>query len=60
MPYDHNPTYEQLLGHAEHHNIKGWLLRGCEREDANTLREAIKRQSAHRIARKVAEFLADG
>ncbi len=59
MPYDHDPTYEQLLGHAEHHDIKGWLLAGAEREDAQTIMAAIKRQSAHRLARKLAEILAD-
>lgn len=52
-------TYERLLGHAENHKIKKWLLRGCKREDANTLREAIERQSAHRLARKLAEALAE-
>ncbi len=50
--------YEHLLGHAEHHDIKGWLLRGCADEDANTLREAIAKQSPHRLARKLAEILA--
>ncbi len=51
--------YEHLLGHAEHHDIKGWLLRGCADEDANTLREAIAKQSPHRLARKLAEALAE-
>lgn len=59
MPYNHNPTYEQMLGHTEHHNIKGWLLAGCEREDANTIRNAIEKQSPHRLARKLAEILTD-
>lgn len=51
--------YKRLLGHAEHHDIKGWLLRGCIREDARTIREAVERQSPHRLARKLAEILAD-
>ncbi len=59
MSYDRNPDYKNLLAHAEHHDIKGWLLRGCEREDARTLREAIERQSSHRLARKLAEILTE-
>jgi hypothetical protein len=59
MSYDHKPSYECLLGHTEHHDIKGWLLRGAEREDAQTIMAAIKRQSSHRLARKLAEILAE-
>jgi hypothetical protein len=51
--------YKTLLAHTEHHDIKGWLLRGAEREDAQTIRRAIERQSPHRLARKLAEILAD-
>ncbi len=53
--------YKNLLSHAEHHDIKGALMRAwdSEHEDARTLREALKRQSPHRVARKIAEMLAD-
>lgn len=51
-------TYEQLLTHAEHHDVKGWLLAGAKSEDARTLFEAVNRQPPHRLQRKLAEILA--
>ena len=55
---DSDSRYEQLLAHAEHHNVKQWLLDGAKHEDAYTLYAAIERQSSHRLARKLAEILA--
>jgi hypothetical protein len=52
-----SPSYESLLGHIEHHNIRKWLLEGAEREDANTIKEAIKRLSDGRLNRRFARML---
>ncbi len=59
MSYDRNPNYERMLEHTSRHNIKKWLLRGAELEDAQTIMHALRKQSAHRLARKLAEVLAD-
>jgi hypothetical protein len=58
MTYIINPTYDDLLAHAERHDIKGWLLKAAQEDDAQTLFEAINRQPPHRLARKLAELLA--
>jgi hypothetical protein len=49
--------YDTLLGHLEHHDVKGWLLRGCEDEDANTIKEAVKRIPPRRLLRRLARAL---
>lgn len=49
---------ENLLSHMKHHKIKKWLLRGCEREDANTIREAVERIPERRLIRRLARALA--
>ena len=59
MSYDHEPDYERMLEHTSRHKIKEWLLRGTYREDAQTIRHALKKQSSHRIARKIAEMLTE-
>lgn len=59
MSFDHDPDYKRLLEHTSRHKIKEWLLRGAEREDAQTIRHAIKKQSSHRLARKLAEILIE-
>jgi hypothetical protein len=51
-------TYENLLGHIEHHNLRDWLLRGCKDEDANTIREAVKSLSDGQLNRRFARMLA--
>lgn len=53
-------NYANLLGHCEHHKIKDWLIKGAKREDARTILEAVKRQSPHRLQRKLAEILTSG
>jgi hypothetical protein len=58
MSYDRNPTYDRLLAHTSRHNIKQWLLKGTYREDAQTIRAAIKRMSSHEIAKGLARLLA--
>ena len=58
MTYQSNPTYKDLLIHAEGHDIKGWLLKAAKDDGAHTLFEAINRQRPHRLARKLAEMLA--
>lgn len=59
MSYDgDNPTYERLLAHTSRHNIRKWLLKGTYREDAQTIRHAIKRVSDDALARGLARILA--
>jgi hypothetical protein len=51
-------TYENLHdNHMRYHSIKQWLLDGCDREDANTIREAVKRVPERRIKRRLARAL---
>ena len=52
-------TYDKLLGHIEHHNLRKWLLRGCQDEDANTIRAAIEKLSDGQLQRRFARMLAD-
>lgn len=49
--------YENLLGHMQHHGIKKALLRMCDEEDANTIREAIERIPERRLVRRLARAL---
>jgi hypothetical protein len=60
MSDDKLPTYDSLLGHIKHHNIRKWLLDGAEREEANTIRAAIKRLSDGDLNRRFARMLAKG
>ncbi len=53
----HKPSYESLLGHIQHHNLRKWLLDGAKREDANTIREAINSLSDGQLARRFARML---
>ena len=53
-------TYGDMLAHTSRHNIKEWLLRGAREEDARSIYEAVRRQSSHRLARKLAELLTSG
>jgi hypothetical protein len=59
MSYDRDPDYERMLEHTSRHKIKEWLLRGAEREDAQTIRHALKKQSPRRLARKLAAILTE-
>jgi hypothetical protein len=52
------PFEENLLSHMQHHKIKEWLLRGCDNEDANTIREAVKAIPEHRLIRRLARALS--
>lgn len=54
------PTYEHLLGHIKHHNIRKWLLDGAYREDANTIKSAIKNLSDGALNRRIARMLTKG
>lgn len=49
--------YDSLLGHIEHHNIRKWLEDGCEREDANTIREALSQLTNGQLQRRFARML---
>jgi hypothetical protein len=51
--------YESLLGHIKHHNLRKWLLEGADREDAQTIRAAIKRLSDGQLNRRFARMLAE-
>lgn len=55
-----SPSYESLLGHIKHHNIRKWLLDGAKREDANTIRRAIERLSDGQLQRRIARMLVQG
>jgi hypothetical protein len=50
--------YDSLLGHIKHHNLRKWLLEGAEREDAQTIRAAIKQLSDGQLNRRFARMLA--
>jgi hypothetical protein len=50
--------YETLLGHLQHHGVKRALLDMCDREDARTIREAVKRIPERRLIRRLARALA--
>jgi 16S rRNA C967 or C1407 C5-methylase (RsmB/RsmF family) len=57
--------YENLLSHLEHHNAKKWLLdtehnqirdrilKGCEDEDANTIKAATRDITETRLVRRL-------
>jgi hypothetical protein len=50
--------YENLIGHMEHHNIKEWLLRGADAEDARTIWAAINDIPERRLIRRLARALS--
>jgi hypothetical protein len=52
-------TYENLHSHMKYHNIKQWLLRGCDDEDANTIREAVNKIPERRLIRRLARALSE-
>jgi hypothetical protein len=52
------PSYETLLGHIKYHDVRAWLLEGAEREDAQTIRAAIKRLSDGQLNRRFARMLS--
>jgi hypothetical protein len=51
--------HENLHNHMKYHQVKKWLLRGCEREDANTIRRAVERIPEHRLIRRLARVLSE-
>jgi hypothetical protein len=51
-------NFETLLAHLEHHHLKDWLIEGAKREDARTIREAIKRIPDRRLNRRMAWLLS--
>jgi hypothetical protein len=54
--------YQSLLGHIQHHNVRGWLKKalecGAHDEDARTIGEALLRMSEGQLQRRVARMLA--
>ncbi len=52
-------NYENLLNHMKYHHIKDWLLRGAEKEDANTIHKAVRDIPEYRLIRRLARALAD-
>ncbi len=51
-------TYENLHdNHMKYHNVKQWLLDGCDQEDARTIREAVKNIPERRLKRRLARAL---
>ena len=53
-----SPSYETLLSHLKHHNIRDWLIAGAKREDANTIRYAVGRLSDAQLKRRFARLLS--
>ncbi len=51
-------SYASLRNHLNHHNIKRWLLKGCEDEDANTIREAVQNTSSYDLRKGLAQILS--
>ncbi len=50
---------EQVLrAHLDHHHPKEWLLEGCKREEANTIREAVLRVPEDSLRRWLARKLS--
>ncbi len=50
---------KNILGHMKYHKVKEWLLRGCKREDANTIREAVERTSEREIIKALARAIRE-
>lgn len=59
MSYDRDPDYDRMLEHTSRHKIKDWLIKGAVREDAQTILHALRNQSEHRLARKLAAILTE-
>lgn len=51
-------SYGSLIGHLNHHNVKQWLLKGCDEEDANTIREAVRNTSSYELRKGLARILS--
>ena len=58
MSFHKNPTYEEMRRHIGYHNVRKWLLEGAEREDAQTIRAAVKRLSQGDLERRFARMLS--
>jgi hypothetical protein len=48
-----------LLAHLRHHKVKRWLLEGCRREDARTIKEAVARTSSEKINKALARAIRE-
>lgn len=53
---DHR-KFEDVYGHMQGHKVKWWLLKGTYKEDANTIRRAIKRWPSEVLIRRLARIL---
>jgi hypothetical protein len=58
MSEQNKDSYECLLGHMQHHNVKQWLIEGCKREDARTIMNAVQQIPSRRLIRRLARALA--
>ena len=54
----HSETYENLLSHIEHHDVRQWLKDGARREDARTIMAAIENLSDGQLQRRFARMLS--
>jgi hypothetical protein len=52
-------VYRDLLTHMKYHQVKNWLLRGAEREDARTIGNAIRQMPEWQLIRGLARVLAE-
>ncbi len=57
-------SYDNMLSHLWWHDPRGWLLkgdllRGARKEDARTIKEAVKRVSSTRLREALAKVLTD-
>jgi hypothetical protein len=48
-----------LLQHMKGHQVKEWLLKGCEEEDAHTIGMAVLRMPEWLLIRRLARVLAE-
>ncbi len=52
-------TYDDLLSHLWHHDVRGWILAGAKAEDARTIHAAAKRASSTKLREAVALGLSE-
>lgn len=51
-------SYHDLVEHMKRHNVKRWILDGCDREDAQTIRHAVRHTSSQKIIEALAECVS--
>jgi hypothetical protein len=52
------PSYQTVMYHVPHHNIRDWLLTGAKNEDAVTIGCAVARLSDEKLQRRFARMIS--